>query len=660
MPTRINLCTNPALKNNATGWFGPSGWARTVSDTFTRANSTTTMGTADSGQAWAPQGGSTWGISSNKAYTTSASSVTTLVESNLIDLDVTGKITFGAGGSLPGLIFRALDDSNRLGIFLDTAANSFQLWKMDAGTNTTLTSSTQTLDPAIEYTVRVVAVGTSIIGYLNGVQVLTHTLTGGDATKYVGSGYTKVGWRGSTQSRYDDLAVTSARSLPRGTAFVGITAGNAVAPKIGVTAGNTYVFSTYVYTSVASTFLAGMDFYISGAYNSSSTPVSYTVGAGTITRVSTGPITIPVGINEGVLAVNGLDGPSEITAALYEQTSTLDDYFDGDSVGAVWDGTAGNSSSTLTTTDVPKSGSDSFTLTESATRSADPFVIDEAALSETGAVAATTSGSDSAALSELTLLVTLTYDDRRGRVRIEAHGFSGSVTRAVIYSKAGNRSTFTELRGGRVAVSGGSFSRPVDDYEFAPNVPTTYKIVGLSSPENSPDVIVQQSTVVRHDELEQTWLKFIAMPFLNRKITLTDWGPIGRASRNSRYDIVGRPEPVVVTDVHSSREVTVSLFTTDNNETLALDVALSQGAPIFLHIPTHCPLPTMYAAVGSYSYARTAIRADRAMFEITLTEVAAPPPSVTGAAVTWQILLNQHATWQEVLDAYSSWREVMD
>lgn len=210
-----------------------------IADTFTRVDSATTLGSTEIGAAaWVAQGTSVWGISSNKAYTTAAASATVLVESGLNDLDITGKITFNTGGTLPGLVFRALDDTNRLGIFLDTTADQFQLWKMDAGTNTHISAAVGSVvvDPAIEYTVRVVAQGTRILGYLNGTPVMDYTLAGADATKYVGAGYTKVGFRGSTQNRYDDLSVSSIGTAGTTTSTTfSWTAGVADALAVGVT-----------------------------------------------------------------------------------------------------------------------------------------------------------------------------------------------------------------------------------------------------------------------------------------------------------------------------------------------------------------------------------------------------------------------------------------
>ncbi|MEU1736466.1 hypothetical protein [Streptosporangium sp. NPDC020145] len=75
----------------------------------------------------------------------------------------------------------------------------------------------------------------------------------------------------------------------------------------------------------------------------------FTLTAGVVSRVSV-TATAP----SGAVACRGiLDGinfsvtPADITETLIEQTSSLLDYFDGDSASAVWDGVPGLSSSTL-------------------------------------------------------------------------------------------------------------------------------------------------------------------------------------------------------------------------------------------------------------------------------------------------------------------------
>ena len=198
--------------NQASATPQVAGGSPVLADGFDRANSTTTMGTADTGQTWAPATG-TWGISSNRAYNTSTSSVTTLIESGVNDIDVSCVINIASTGSLPGLVFRALDANNRLGIFIDIPNDRVELWKNDASSTASrivASEATMTLDYGVDYTVRAVAVGDQIQMYVNGVLRNTYTLTSAEASKFTGTGYTKVGLRGATQTRYDDLVAYAA------------------------------------------------------------------------------------------------------------------------------------------------------------------------------------------------------------------------------------------------------------------------------------------------------------------------------------------------------------------------------------------------------------------------------------------------------------------
>lgn len=436
--------------------------------------------------------------------------------------------------------------------------------------------------------------------------------------------------------------ITTSTGLPRTTAFAGTSAGNLSPARGNCTPGLTYRLSGYVKNTSAITqnFIVNVGWFTAGAFTSSSTNVPVTLAAGAITRVDTGAVVAPPGVDQMLLNFTSLDGAGEITGLLYEQTSALLPFFDGDSTNAVWNGTNGNSTSTLTVVD--KTGSDTFTLGESSRRDIDGV------------------SGDSVGFMESSFLVTLAYDDLRGRVRISAFGFDDSVIRAVVYAKVENEPRFSPIRGGSIDLVDGDFPRPVDHYEFAAGISTQYKIVGLSSTADEDDVIVQESVLTRQDNLEEVWLKFIAMPFLNRKITLTGWGDVSRQSRNGEFNVIGRVDPVVVTDVHNSRRTTITVLTRDAQETEELDLALSQGAPVYLHVPTHCALRTMYAVVGDISYRRIAPRSHRSLFEIALTEVSAPPLSLVGATMTCQLLLNTYATCQEVLDNYDTCQEVVN
>jgi hypothetical protein len=108
------------------------------------------------------------------------------------DLDVSCEITMQAAIA-PSLCFRTGPTSaDRLQILLDTA-NGFRLAKVDTNVFTVLATAAQSFTAGTTYTVRVVAVGAVITAYLDGIQMLTYTLSGAEQTKY--SAYTRVGYR---------------------------------------------------------------------------------------------------------------------------------------------------------------------------------------------------------------------------------------------------------------------------------------------------------------------------------------------------------------------------------------------------------------------------------------------------------------------------------
>jgi hypothetical protein len=215
------------------------------------------------------------------------------------------------------------------------------------------------------------------------------------------------------------------------------------------------------------------------------------------------------------------------------------------------------------------------------------------------------------------------------------------------------------VRGGTVDVVAGRMVRQVDDYEFPSGVDLLYRIEGLTGA-SSGSVVVQSATVARRSIADAVWLKFITQPALNRKVDFMGRTDVSRDSRTSVYNVVGRSDPVVVSDVHSSRTFTIKVKTETVGATEALDHALSQGLPCYLQVPATINTPSMYAVVGSYSFEAPATKSLRNIWTIPLTEVAAPPPSIVSPQATWQELIDKYATWQDVLDNVPTWLDTAD
>lgn len=165
-----------------------------VSDTFTRADSALTLGSAETGQPWTAVTG-TWGISANKAYSASdadedLASISASKADGIMDWDVLGTLNSGVTYRVPECVFRLDDASNYLYVRLLNGAVSLR--KNDADVHSELATAAQTTADNTSYTIRVLTLGNVIRVYVAGTLKIAYTLAGGD-TKY--AAYTSYGMR---------------------------------------------------------------------------------------------------------------------------------------------------------------------------------------------------------------------------------------------------------------------------------------------------------------------------------------------------------------------------------------------------------------------------------------------------------------------------------
>jgi len=454
---------------------------------------------------------------------------------------------------------------------------------------------------------------------------------------------------------------TGVTGMDRTTGFGGSGAKDIItSPRFTATAGQQYVASIQVKTGASNSFKALINWYSSttGTFISNSgTSVPFTVNG--TSRCEIGPYTAPVGAGAGYLRLIELDSTTVTLAALIvEETGTGSlVYFDGDSTSpkASWAGTAGNSVSyELTATDT-------ITWSESGTKTVSavgPVGHDTWAFAASGSVVASSTVTDPVTWTDSGLIISLAYDSRYGRNRISARGLPTTAIRAVVEVRPVGKTRYTQVRGGKVGTTSGAFSRTVDDYEFTAGVANSYRITAYSTAEEVADVVVATATATLAAANPGTWLKFIAQPSLNTAVQLAGWGEISRASRTALYDVQGRSDPIAVSDVASSRRVTVTLRTTGVPAADRLDYALSQGVPLFLHVPDGVGLPSLYAVAGDYSYDRVAQTSQTRHWTLPLTEVAAPASTIAGSAITCQTILDTYLTCDEVLDAFDTCQEM--
>lgn len=459
-------------------------------------------------------------------------------------------------------------------------------------------------------------------------------------------------------------------SLPRTTAFAGSTAGDLQIDRGDCTPGKWYVWSVSIRAvSPQASLFANIDWYNGAStYLSTSTGPSYNLTGATTARIVSGVGLAPAGAATCRPNLVGVDGSAQVTGLLIEEYAseaaanaalaahaTAAYYFDGDGDGTgntgpayAWTGANGSSTSTSTAGAVPTA---SITFA--------PMTMAGLGRREHGGESATITFAPMRIATGV--IVTAVYEGRRGRVRVKATGLSSNVVRVIVYARPAGTGRWTEVRGGRMAVSAGSLLRPVDDYEYRGGADMQYRVVALASPENQPDDIVQTKIITVTNIPDVAWLKFIASPYLNRRVRIHDWSEVARQAKNATYSVRGRKGPVQVTDVHDGRSMTVQLITYTVEEREALDDALSNGAPVLFQTPDSISCPTMYAVVGNYSWRSLSRQPgrERALFTVPLQEADRPPLSIVGVGFTWATVVAQYATWQELADSVDSWRELM-
>jgi hypothetical protein len=463
-------------------------------------------------------------------------------------------------------------------------------------------------------------------------------------------------WFGSGYAR-----ITGAHaSLPRTTAWSG-TGGAPVAGRFSGTPAKYYAVTGSIRFTGASTGHLQVDWKTSGnAYIETTQLTTFSQGAGTTARIG-GVAVAPASADHGDIVVNDLTGATQITAMMVREFALEADalaalavdvlaanYADGDSTGGVWDGTTGKSTSTITRLE-PAHGSAEF-----GALVASGYGIRTSADATGGVIFGPL-------LASTGLIPSAQYDRRRGRIRVSASGLATSAVRVIIYSRPLGTSRWTVVRGGRIAVVAGALQHPADDYEYRAGGGMEYRIDALDTTEEQPQHVIQSVRITVTDTEEQVWLKFIPAPWTNIPVELVvdDW-ELQQEARSEVHDVAGTSPPIVVSDVHGSIRTSVRFRTPDAASLAGLRRALGQGAPAYLQVPDSVPFPTMYVSIGNFSSRRWGGReSSRYLTTVDLVEVAAPPPSVVPASLTWGVFSAQFGSWAEASAAYERWSDVV-
>lgn len=173
-----------------------------AADTFTRADSTTGLGTAETGQVWTSSG-TVWTISSGRATTGAYA----FLPCGSGDMDVACDVIVSTVTGAYGISINASSANDRLSFYFDAASATWRFSKSDAGTLTVLQQGSYTTVAGQTYRLRAISKGNLVTYFINGVEAANYTLTTAEQTKY--KAYQSAGLRlsNSTAAFFDNFEI---------------------------------------------------------------------------------------------------------------------------------------------------------------------------------------------------------------------------------------------------------------------------------------------------------------------------------------------------------------------------------------------------------------------------------------------------------------------
>jgi hypothetical protein len=173
-----------------------------IVDSFNRANNASSLGNADSGQAWSSTGAHTWGITNNQAMSNGDDAGTldfAVIDSAKSDGRITSRF-MAADSNQDGLCFRYSATNNYLAVRY--AGSIWQLIKVVAGATTVLGFNLTVLNSGVFYVMQIDFVGPQISVTVDGVAVIS-------ASDAFNQTATRHGMRSLGFTLYDDFKFQS-------------------------------------------------------------------------------------------------------------------------------------------------------------------------------------------------------------------------------------------------------------------------------------------------------------------------------------------------------------------------------------------------------------------------------------------------------------------
>jgi hypothetical protein len=132
-----------------------------------------------------------------------------------------------------------------------------------------------------------------------------------------------------------------------------------------------------------------------------------------------------------------------------------------------------------------------------------------------------------------------------------------------------------------------------------------------------------------------------------------------REARQALYAIVGRRNPIAITDARQGRKASLSLLVWDEASNALFDALLDTGLTALIQaMPGYGVDGNLYLSIGGVEVESVTNAANIPGWRWTLdvSEVDRPAGGLQGSvAGTWQTVLDGNNAWSDVLGRYGDW-----
>lgn len=146
-------------------------------------------------------------------------------------------------------------------------------------------------------------------------------------------------------------------------------------------------------------------------------------------------------------------------------------------------------------------------------------------------------------------------------------------------------------------------------------------------------------------------------------IEIMTWTELDRAARRSVLEVVGRPDPIVLSDVHTWPSSSIVFLTRSRSQLVSLRSILLEGARVVLvRTMEGSSLEAAYLQVGDVKEKRLYEidgTAWERQVEVDAQQVLPPPVTARDSRVNWGDLYGEFATWAEVPANFYTWADVV-